>query len=101
MHLVLLCIFSSLSFLSYFAAYYQLTRERREMLDSLTATEGTKINWRMMETVVQHADNLDFLVDHHEAGEYGQGTAVALLHTLTRTNIHKHLVIITIIFSYA
>lgn len=72
------------------------------MLDSLTATEGTKINWRMMETVVQHADNLDFLVDHHEAGEYGQGTAVALLHTLTRTNIHKHqLVIITIIFSYA
>lgn len=70
------------------------------MLDSLTATEGTKINWRMMETVVQHADNLDFLVDYHEAGEYGQGTAVALLHTLTRTNI-KHLVIITIIFSYA
>jgi len=43
------------------------------MLDSLHATEGTIINWKMMEKVVQCVDDLDKLVVKHDAGEYDVG----------------------------
>jgi hypothetical protein len=67
------------------------------MLDAIASTDGTNVNWRMMKTVVEHVDSLDFLVDSHGAGEYYPGAAVALLHTLNMTNVQK-LVIITKIF---
>ena len=57
------------------------------MLDSLYATEGTLINWKMMEKVVQCVDDLDTLVVKHDAGEYAIGRKVALIHKLNHTNV--------------
>lgn len=64
------------------AVYYHLSRQEREIVDDLQATEGTFVNWRMMESIIQDVDNLDFLVTFHRAGLYDQGTAVAVVHTL-------------------
>lgn len=72
-----------------------MSRDKRDIIDSIISIDGTEINWRMMEKVVEHVDNLDFLVARHEAGIYGEGTVVAMVHTLNWTNTmnqSKHLV---------
>ena len=58
----------------------------RLILDSLDSTDGTKINWRMMETVIFNVEHLDHLLDCHDGGEYVEGRTVALLHSLNWTN---------------
>ena len=79
-----------------------MSRDKHDIVDSINATDGTEINWRMMDKVIEHVDNLDFLVVRHEAGTYGEGTVVAMMHTLNWTNSinqNKHLVILNIQFS--
>ena len=86
------------SYFSYFnyAAYYQLSHTKRDIVDSLSSTDGTMINWRMMHTVILQVDNLDYLVEYHNAGDYDQGALVVpMLHTLNWTNsenYNKHVV---------
>ena len=83
------------------AAYYNLPRKDREIVDSQSANDGTKINWKMMETVIQYVHNLEHLVELHGAGDYVEGTTAAMMHTLKWTNCgnhNKHMVIITKVF---
>ena len=53
------------------------------------ATDGTIINWRMMESVVSNVDIIDTLVDEHGAGPYQVGKCESLIHTLSWTNCRK------------
>ena len=75
-----------------------MSPERRAIVDSLSSTDGTKINWRMMQTVIYIVENLDYLVLVHRAGEYEEGELVfGVRHTLNWTNSknnNKHMVII-------
>ncbi len=84
--------------LNLYTAYYLMSPQRRPIVDSISTTDGTMINWRMMETVINAVENLDYLVLFHRAGEYAQGQLVfGVLHTLNWTNIvnyNKHVVII-------
>ena len=76
-----------------------MSRDKRDIVDSIESINVTDINWRMMEKVIEHVDNLDFLVARHEAGIYGEGTVVATMHTLNWTNSinqNKNLVILNI-----
>lgn len=72
-------------------AYLDLSPQKRQLVDFMDSTDGSKINWRMMETVVLNVQHLDHLVDYHDGGEYAEGRTVACLHTLNFTN-NMHLV---------
>ena len=54
-------------------AYYQLSNEKRDIIDNVTVTEGTSLNWRMMEYVIRQVMDLEKLVERHDAGNYDQG----------------------------
>ena len=73
-----------------------MSPERRPIVNSLTSTDGTMINWRMMQTVINAVDNLDYHVLFHRAGEYEEGElVVGVMHTLNWTNsenFNKHVV---------
>lgn len=73
-----------------------MSPERRHIVDSLSSTDGTMINWRMMETVIDAVENLDYTVLFHRAGEYEEAElVVGVLHTLNWTNsenFNKHVV---------
>ena len=75
-----------------------LGAHKREIIDRLTATVGTEVNWRMMEKVIAEVDKLDMVVDHHDAGDYDLGRSYALLHTLNKSNCTKNFMVIIIIF---
>jgi hypothetical protein len=64
-----------------------LSPDRRAIVDSLSTTDGTMINWRMMQTVINQVDNLDYVVLFHRAGDYDEGELhIGVLHTLNWTN---------------
>ena len=52
-------------------AYHELSKRKRAIVDSIVATDGTRLNWRMMQYVLQHVDDLDYLVGYHNAGMPG------------------------------
>jgi hypothetical protein len=60
------------------------------------ATDGTIINWKMMESVITNVENIEILVQIHGAGIYEVGKCQSLIHTLNWTNcVKKELVSIT------
>ena len=67
-----------------------MSHKDHEIVDSLSATDGTKINWKMTEIVIQYVHNLEHLVELHGAGDYVEGTIAAMMHTLKRTNCGTH-----------
>ena len=72
--------------LNLYTAYYLMSPERRPIVDSLSSTDGTMINWMMMETVINTVEILDYLVLFHRAREYEEGELVfGVLHTLNWT----------------
>ena len=81
-----------------------MSPENRAIFDSLSTADGTMINWRMTQTVINQVENLDFLVLFHRAGVYDEGElVVGVLHTLNWTNsenYNKHVVINKNIISY-
>ena len=57
------------------------------------ATDGTIINWKMMESVISNVDTIDRLVNKHGAGPDQVGKCQSLIHTLNWTNrVKKELV---------
>jgi hypothetical protein len=76
-----------------FLAYYLLDGGKRDIVDRLTATEGTEVNWRMMETVIAEVRKLDMFVEQHDAGDYDVGRASGFLHTVKWTNYNKNYVV--------
>ncbi|PNT71143.1 hypothetical protein BRADI_2g23664v3 [Brachypodium distachyon] len=50
------------------------------------ATGGTMVNWKMMDTLVNHVDEVDMLLESNGGGKYIVGKCQALIHTLTWTN---------------
>jgi hypothetical protein len=66
---------------------------KRDIVDRLTATEGIKVNWRMMETVIAEVRNLDMFAAQHDAGDYDVGRAFGFLHTLNWTKCNKNYVV--------
>jgi hypothetical protein len=79
-------------------AFYYLSKEKCRIVDALTSTVRTKVNWSEMEAVIENVDRLDSLVREHNAGVFPQGTVLPLLYTLIWTNYDnekKHLVITT------
>ena len=84
-------IYNKLNCLCYnIVAYYQLSNEKRDIIDNVAVTEGTSLNWRMMEYVIRQVMNLDNLVERHDAVNYDQGRAYAFLHTLTWSDCNKN-----------
>jgi hypothetical protein len=78
-----------------------LDADKKRIVDALTSTDGSKVNWREMGTVVESVDMLDTLVNEHNAGHFQQGIVLTLLHTLNWTNSEnykKHLVMINNLF---
>ena len=63
-------------------------------MDLLTSTEGTTINYKMMETVVSYVKMLETIVNHHDAGDYEEGRVSGLLHTINYSNTHKNFVVL-------
>ena len=39
-------------------AYYQLSNEKRDIIDNVAVTEGTSLNWRIMEYVIRQVMDL-------------------------------------------
>ena len=62
-------------------------------MDNLTGTEGTRVNWRMMGTIISHVNRLDNMVDHHHARLNAQNV-YGLMHTITTSNMIKTFVVI-------
>jgi branched-subunit amino acid transport protein AzlD len=57
-----------------------------------------------MEKIIEHMKDLDYLVDHYDAGNFIEGTIVALMQTLHKTNTisqNKHMVIIIIFLKFS
>ena len=81
-----------------------MSPENRAIFYSLCAADGTMINWRRMQIVINQVANLDYLVLFHRAGVYDEGElVVGVLHTLNWTNsenYNKHVVINKNIISY-
>ena len=77
-----------------FVAYYNLPDDKKHIVDYLTITEGTKINWRMMETVIRHVDNVDVILDDEASGDYDLRRVYAFAHTLTWSDCNKNFVVI-------
>jgi hypothetical protein len=76
--------------------YYHLTKDKQDILDAMHATDGTIINWKMMESVINNVESIDMLVETHLAGTYQVGKCQTLIHTLNWTNcVKKELVSIT------
>lgn len=51
------------------------------------------VNWKMMDTLVNHVDEVDMLLESNGGGKYIVGKCQALIHTLTWTNcVRKELV---------
>jgi hypothetical protein len=73
-----------------FLAYYLLDGGKRDIVDRLTATEGTEVNWRMMEMVIAEVRKLDMFVEQHDAGDYDVGRSFGFLHTMNWTNCNKN-----------
>ena len=73
-----------------FVAYYNLGAREREIVDHLTSTIGTEVNWKMMETVITEVNKLQVYVDHNDAGDYAVGRAYGRLHTLNWSNTNKN-----------
>ena len=61
-------------------SYYELSQEKRKIIDSFAKTAGTICNWKTMELVIEQVGNIEIYVDHHEAGDYNRGKCTALLH---------------------
>ena len=70
-----------------------LGAHKREIIDCLTATVGTEVNWRMMEKVIAEVGKLDMFVDHHDAGDYDIGRSYGMLHTLNWSNLNKNFMV--------
>ena len=71
-----------------------MSDENKKFVDYLAITEGTKINWKMMETVIWHVNNLDIIVDHEDAEDYDLARVYAFAHTLTWSDCNKKFVVI-------
>ena len=75
--------------------YYNLSAEKRDIVDRLITTEGTDVNWRMMETVIAEVDKVDMFVEIYEAGGYDNFRAYGLLHELSWSDCNKNFVVRT------
>ena len=63
--------------------YYQLSQEKRKIMDSFAKTTGTICNWKTMQLVIEQVWNIDIYVcQQHGVGDYNQAACTALLHTL-------------------
>ena len=92
-------IYNKLNCMCYnIVAYYQLSNEKRDIIDNVTVTEGTSLNWRMMEYVIRQVMDLDKLVERHDAGNYDQGRAYAFLHMLTWSDCNKNFSVTIFLF---
>ena len=68
-----------------------MSPENCAIFDSLSTADGTMINWRMTQTVINQVENLDYLVMFHRAGDYDLGELlVGVLHTLNWTNSENY-----------
>ena len=52
-------------------------------------TDGTMINWKMMESVVNNVEILNMLVEKNGGGPYEVGKCQSLIHTLSWTKCLK------------
>jgi hypothetical protein len=66
---------------------------KSDIVDRLITTEGTEVNWRMMETVIVEVRKLNMFVEQYDAGDYDVGRAFGFLHALNWTNYNKNYVV--------
>ena len=82
----------------YFVAYYFLGGRMREIVDRLTATVGTEVNWKMMGKVIAEVGKLNTVVEENDAGDFYLGRSYGLLHTLNWSNTSKNFMVNAFIF---
>ena len=82
----------------YFVAYYVLGGRMREIVDRLTATVGTEVNWKMMGKVIAEVGKLDNFIEENDAGDFYLGRSYGLLHTLNWSNTSKNFMVSALIF---
>ncbi|KAM0849735.1 hypothetical protein ACQ4PT_053533 [Festuca glaucescens] len=73
-------------------AHYHLPDEKREIMDNLTATEGTTVKWKMMGTIIGHVNRLETMVEHHDGRNFDPARVYALVHTINYSNTKKNFV---------
>ncbi|KAM0848630.1 hypothetical protein ACQ4PT_054253 [Festuca glaucescens] len=71
-------------------AYYFLGVLKRDIVDGLTATEGTDINWKEMGKLIAEVDKLDMFVEENDAGDFYFLRSYGLVHTLNWSNTTKN-----------
>jgi hypothetical protein len=79
-------------------AYYFLG-VLRDIVDRLTATEGTDVNWKEMGKLIAEVDKLDMFLEENDAGEVYLGRSYGLVHTLNWSNTTKKFMVNVFIFS--
>lgn len=62
------------------------------LVNKLDVTDGTTVDWTMMEHVIDFVDHLDFLVEHHNV-VVQCGKCVTLVHTLNKSNCVEKLLV--------
>ena len=82
----------------YFVAYYFLGVLKRDIVDRLTATEGTDVNWIEMGKLIAEVDKLDMFVEENDAGDFYLGRSYGLVHTLNWSNTTKNFMVNVFIF---
>jgi hypothetical protein len=65
---------------------------KRDIIDGLITTKGTKVNWRMIEMVIVEVRKLNMFVEQYDAGDYDVGRAFGFLRALIfyLFQIHVH-----------
>jgi hypothetical protein len=80
------------------SAYYAMSEETQEIVVNMELTAGTTCAWKEMWFIIHFANCINLLV-----GKYAHAPSSApyklLMHTLTKTNINKKLLVIILFVS--
>ena len=79
------------------SAYYAMSEETQEIIDNMELTAGTTCTWKDTRFVIGFANSINLLVGKY-AYAPSSGPYKVLIHTLTRTNINKKLLVIIYLY---
>src|ERR1043165_3411279 len=78
-------------------AYYAMSEKTQEIINNMELTAGTICTWKDTRFVIVFANNINVFVGKY-ASEPSSGPYKLLIHTLTKTNIKKKLLVIIYLF---
>lgn len=92
-----LVLFMLSSVILIISGYYYLAPEDKSLVDRMVNTDNIKINWKEMESVIEHVDRMKDL----GKGDHPGWKSVPMIHKVTKTNLKsKEMVIALFIVAF-